>query len=127
MEIMLELDRNMNCVTRHRQDRLFEKAMDSFARAINGDNKNYTSHNLDLPNILDLFVGIISMIARHLRHSSTIHGSSPRSTIKQKFSKRKKYIDKRAWSVENGKINGVRKRDLHFFILLVRLRSQLII
>jgi hypothetical protein len=58
--------------------------MDSFARAIDGDKKNYTSHNLDLAKILDLFVGIISMIARHLRHSSTTHGSSPRSTIKTK-------------------------------------------
>jgi hypothetical protein len=82
MEIMLELDRNMNCMPQHCQDTLFKKAMDSFTRAIDGDTKNYTSHNLDLPKILDLFVDTISMIARHLRHPSTIHGSSTRSTIK---------------------------------------------
>jgi len=82
MEIMLELDRNMNCMPQHCQDRLLKKAMDSFTRAIDGDSKNYTSHNLDLPKILDLFVDTISMIARHLRHPSTIHGSSTRSTIK---------------------------------------------
>jgi hypothetical protein len=82
MEIMLELDRNMNCMPQHCQDTLFKKAMDSFTRAIDGDSKNYTSHNLDLPKILDLFVDTISMIARHLRHPSTIHGSSTRSTIK---------------------------------------------
>jgi len=83
MEIMLELDRNMNCgMPQHCQDRLFKKAMDSFTRAIDGDTKNYTSHNLDLPKILDLLVDTVSMIARHLRHPSTIHGSSTRSTIK---------------------------------------------
>ena len=92
MDIMLELDRNMNCMPQHCNDGLFfKKAMDSFTRAIDGDTKNYTSHNLDLPKIIDLFLDTISMIARHLRHPHPPSMAAPREAqLKHKFSKHKK-------------------------------------
>ncbi|KAJ6765395.1 hypothetical protein OIU79_021570 [Salix purpurea] len=72
--IMLELDRNMNCCRNIGRTDFSEKAMDSSVRAANGDNKNYTSHNLDSAKILDLLAATVSsMIARPVRHSPTHH------------------------------------------------------